>query len=77
MQLDFAELAVRLFKDGKLDIQEIASIFNQCATVTAKVTKVEEVASSGGGLVHENPWRLSKEIYLSYKIVKIRVSRAA
>lgn len=49
------ELAVRRFKERGSEIQGIPSIANQRVFITEEVAKVEEVAPSGGGSVHEEP----------------------
>lgn len=49
MQLDFAELVVRLFSAGEFDIYEMPSIANQHASVAVDVARVEEVTPSGDG----------------------------
>lgn len=40
---------------GRSNIHSIPSLTDQRAFLTAEVAEVEEVAPSGGGLVHEEP----------------------
>lgn len=60
MLIDSAEIVVLRFKAGESDIRGIPCILDQCATITAEIAKVEEVALSGGGTRHKEPGRITK-----------------
>lgn len=53
MQLDFAVLSVRCFKDGGSDIYGIPILADQRAYVASEVVEVEDVGPSCCGPVHE------------------------
>lgn len=58
MRLDCIELTAFCFKDGGSYIHRIPSVADQRAFVTTDVAKVEEVARSGGGMVHIEPRKI-------------------